>query len=54
MKHGSITTGQGDGGTTRIPDGSSLPKDHPIIEALGSLDAFRASLSLLRIRLFAE
>lgn len=53
MKHGSITTGRGDGGETSLPDGTPLPKDHPRIEALGLVDTFRISLSLLRIRLLA-
>jgi cob(I)alamin adenosyltransferase len=51
MKKGSISTGKGDGGETRMLDGSMLPKDHVLIETLGSLDSFRSTLAWLRVRL---
>lgn len=51
MQHHSITTGKGDQGETRALDGSTLPKDHAMMEALGALETLRAHLALLQIRL---
>lgn len=43
-----VTTGQGDSGTTRALNGQVLPKDHPMMEALGALDQLRAQTAMLR------
>jgi cob(I)alamin adenosyltransferase len=40
----SITTGSGDTGTTGLPGGQRVPKDHPVIECLGALDELSAFL----------
>lgn len=43
-----ITTRTGDGGETGLSDGSRLPKDHPLIEAIGAVDEANAVLGLAR------
>ena len=43
-----ITTRTGDDGTTGLADGSRLPKDHPIIEALGAVDELNSLLGMVR------
>ena len=40
----SISTRTGDDGTTGLLYGQRVPKDHPQIEAVGSLDEFNAAL----------
>jgi cob(I)alamin adenosyltransferase len=44
----SISTRTGDDGTTGLLYGRRLPKDHPQIEAMGSLDEFNAALGLAK------
>jgi cob(I)alamin adenosyltransferase len=44
----SISTRTGDDGTTSLLYGQRVPKDHPQIEAVGSLDEFNAALGLAR------
>ena len=47
----NITTGQGDTGKTTALDGSTVDKSHPIMNAVGALDALRAQTALLRLQL---
>ena len=47
----NITTGQGDAGRTTALDGSAVDKSHPIMNAVGTLDALRAQTALLRLQL---
>lgn len=42
-----IVTRTGDDGTTGLADGTRLPKDHPRIEAIGSVDELNSQLGLL-------
>jgi cob(I)alamin adenosyltransferase len=44
----SISTRTGDDGTTSLLYGQRVPKDHPQIEAVGSIDEFNAALGLAR------
>ena len=44
----SIATRTGDDGTTSLLYGQRVPKDHPQIEAVGSIDEFNAALGLAR------
>jgi cob(I)alamin adenosyltransferase len=44
----SISTRTGDDGTTSLLYGQRVPKDHPQIEAVGSIDEFNALLGLAR------
>ncbi|HUJ43220.1 MAG TPA: cob(I)yrinic acid a,c-diamide adenosyltransferase [Opitutaceae bacterium] len=44
----SISTRTGDDGTTGLLYGQRVPKDHPQIEAVGSLDEFNAVLGLAK------
>jgi cob(I)alamin adenosyltransferase len=44
----SISTRTGDDGTTGLLYGQRVPKDHPQIEAVGSLDEFNATLGLAK------
>ncbi len=44
----SITTRQGDGGTTRLFSGEEVGKAHPRLEALGDLDELNSQLGLAR------
>jgi cob(I)alamin adenosyltransferase len=44
----SISTRTGDDGTTGLLYGQRVPKDHPQIEAVGSLDEFNAALGLAK------
>ena len=44
----SIATRTGDDGTTSLLYGRRVPKNHPQIEAVGSLDEFNAALGLAR------
>jgi cob(I)alamin adenosyltransferase len=47
MTH-SISTRKGDDGTTGLLYGQRVPKDHPQIEAVGSLDELNAALGLAK------
>jgi cob(I)alamin adenosyltransferase len=44
----SISTRTGDDGTTSLLFGRRVPKDHPQIEAIGTLDEFNAALGLAK------
>jgi cob(I)alamin adenosyltransferase len=44
----SISTRTGDDGTTGLLYGQRVPKDHPQIEAVGSLDEFNAAIGLAK------
>jgi cob(I)alamin adenosyltransferase len=50
----SISTRTGDDGTTSLLYGQRVPKDHPQIEAVGSLDEFNAALGLARATCSAD
>ncbi|GHV69355.1 ATP:cob(I)alamin adenosyltransferase [Spirochaetia bacterium] len=45
----NISTKTGDNGTSALPDGRRLPKDHPRFEVLGTLDELNAFLGDARI-----
>lgn len=45
-----IYTRSGDKGTTGLADGSRVEKDHPRIEAIGTVDELNSSIGLLRSR----
>jgi cob(I)alamin adenosyltransferase len=47
MRLSKITTRTGDDGTTGLADGSRLPKDHPRITAIGSVDELNSQLGVL-------
>jgi cob(I)alamin adenosyltransferase len=47
MRLGKITTRTGDDGTTGLADGTRLPKDHPRIAAIGSVDELNSHLGVL-------
>lgn len=47
MRLSKIVTRTGDDGTTGLADGSRLPKDHPRIVALGSIDELNSQLGVL-------
>ena len=51
MMKSLVTTKKGDAGQTSALDGSLLDKDHPMMEAVGALDAMRAHIALLRVQL---
>ncbi|MCZ2340698.1 MAG: cob(I)yrinic acid a,c-diamide adenosyltransferase [Bacteroidales bacterium] len=42
-----ITTKSGDAGETSLGDGSRVPKDHPRMEAIGTVDELNATLGLV-------
>src|SRR5208283_4154581 len=44
----SISTRTGDDGTTSLLYGQRVPKDHPKIDAVGSIDEFNAALGLAK------
>jgi cob(I)alamin adenosyltransferase len=44
-----IYTRTGDGGQTRLVDGSQIPKDDPRVEAYGEVDETNACLGLVRL-----
>jgi cob(I)alamin adenosyltransferase len=44
-----ITTRTGDDGTTGLGDGSRLPKHHPLIVAIGTVDEANSVLGLVRL-----
>ena len=45
-----IYTRTGDDGTTGLAGGKRLPKDHPRIDAIGSIDELNSALGLLRAK----
>ena len=47
MKKANIYTGTGDCGNTSLGSGTRVPKDHPRVEAYGTLDELNAHLGLL-------
>ena len=47
MKKATIYTGTGDNGTTSLCGGTRVAKDHPRVEAYGTLDELNAHLGLL-------
>jgi len=47
MRLSKITTRTGDDGTTGLADGSRLPKNHPRIAAIGSVDELNSQLGVL-------
>jgi cob(I)alamin adenosyltransferase len=47
MRLSKITTRTGDDGTTGLADGTRLPKDHPRIVAIGSVDELNSHLGVL-------
>lgn len=47
MKKATIYTGTGDSGTTSLCCGTRVAKDHPRVEAYGTLDELNAHLGLL-------
>jgi cob(I)alamin adenosyltransferase len=49
-----IYTRTGDKGTTGLADGSRVAKDHPRIEAIGTVDELNSSIGLLRSRSLPE
>jgi cob(I)alamin adenosyltransferase len=49
-----VTTTKGDQGTTRTLSGETLPKSHPVLDATGAVDTFRAQLALLRLQILAS
>lgn len=46
MKKANIYTGTGDGGTTLLYGGKRVPKEHPRVEAYGTLDELNAHIGL--------
>ncbi len=44
-----ITTRTGDGGSTGLGDGSRLPKHHPLIAAIGTVDEANSLLGVVRL-----
>jgi cob(I)alamin adenosyltransferase len=49
-----IYTRTGDGGTTGLADGSRVPKDSPVIEALGAVDELNSALGVLLAEALAD
>ncbi len=47
MKKATIYTGCGDDGTTSLMHGTRVPKDHPRVEAYGTIDELNACIGLL-------
>jgi cob(I)alamin adenosyltransferase len=45
----SIATKTGDGGTTGLMYGHRVPKNHPRVEAYGTIDELNAALGLVRV-----
>lgn len=54
MKKATIYTGCGDNGTTSLTHGTRVPKDHPRVEAYGTIDELNACIGLLHACLPAE
>jgi cob(I)alamin adenosyltransferase len=49
-----ITTRTGDDGSTGLSDGSRLPKDHPLIGAIGAVDEIGCLLGMVRLQALPE
>ena len=49
-----ITTRTGDDGTTGLADGSRVPKDHALIQAIGAVDEVGCLLGMLRLQNLPE
>lgn len=49
-----VTTKKGDTGKTRALNGTVYDKDHPMMEAVGALDAMRAHIALLRAHILEQ
>ena len=49
MRIDRISTRTGDRGETGLADGSRLPKDHPLIAAIGAVDEANCVLGLVRL-----
>lgn len=47
MKKATIYTGCGDKGSTSLTHGTRVPKDHPRVEAYGTIDELNACIGLL-------
>lgn len=47
MKKATIYTGSGDKGETSLTHGTRVPKDHPCVEAYGTIDELNACIGLL-------
>lgn len=45
-----ITTRGGDGGRSRLADGTELAKDHPVFAALGDVDECNSALGVARLQ----
>ena len=54
MKKATIYTGGGDHGETSLVGGTRVPKDHPRVEAYGTIDELNATLGLLACALPCE
>lgn len=54
MKKATIYTGGGDKGETSLVRGTRVPKDHPQVEAYGTIDELNACVGLLCAALPAE
>ena len=54
MKKATIYTGSGDNGTTSLTHGTRVPKDHPRVEAYGTIDELNACIGLLHACLPTE
>ncbi|TVR14553.1 MAG: cob(I)yrinic acid a,c-diamide adenosyltransferase [Planctomycetota bacterium] len=54
VKLDRIYTGIGDAGTTRLADGTEVPKDHPRVEAYGCVDEANALCGLIRCETLPE
>lgn len=54
MKKATIYTGCGDKGETSLTHGTKVPKDHPRVEAYGTIDELNACIGLLSASLPAE
>lgn len=50
----SITTKQGDRGNSRVADGTQYSKNHPVFEAIGTLDELNSWLGLIVAELADE
>lgn len=54
MNKATIYTGKGDEGETSLTSGTRVPKDHPRVEAYGTIDELNACIGLLSACLPAE
>ena len=49
-----VTTKQGDSGYANALSGARLPKSHPVMECVGSVDELRAHMARIRLRLIQD